>query len=285
MIQKLSRLNDAQIELRSRIRACGSLLVAYSGGVDSGLLAYVAHEVLGDRMRAVIGISGSLPDREEKAAMEFLRFHRIPWERLETHEMDNENYRRNHADRCYFCKAELFDGLSKMAERDDYSHIAYGANLDDQGDHRPGSLAAAEYKVVTPLVAAEFTKTMVRDLARELGLSLWDKPAAPCLASRIPYFQEVTPAKLVQIESAENVLKDLGFAVCRVRHYGEVARIEIPSDRHSEVRDPELWGRIEADIRSAGFERVELEPTGFRSGRLTEVLTRRGGERGDGGTG
>ena len=120
--------------------------------------------------------------------------------------------------------------------------------------------------------------------ARELGLSLWDKPAAPCLASRIPYFRDVTPAKLVQIELAENVLKDMGFTVCRVRHYGEVARIEIPSDRHSEVRDPELWSRIEADIRSAGFERVELEPTGFRSGRLSDVFTRRGGE-GEMGTG
>jgi len=281
MIQK-TELNNAHAELRSRIEEYDSLLVAYSGGVDSGLLAYVAHDVLGDRMRAVIGISGSLPEREEKAAEEFLRLHGIPWERLETNEMDNENYRRNHTDRCYFCKAELFDGLSAMAERNDYAHIAYGANLDDQGDHRPGSIAAAEHKVVSPLIDAAFTKGMVRELARELDLSLWDKPAAPCLASRIPYFQEVSPTKLSQIESAENILKDLGFDVCRVRHHGDVARIEIPADRHADVHEPDVWERIEAGVRDAGFDRVELEPTGFRSGRLNDGVT---GEDRDGETG
>lgn len=256
--------------LRERLESYESLMVAYSGGVDSGLLAHVAYDVLGDRMLAVIGISGSLPAREEAAAIEFLESHGIPYERVDTQEMQDERYRRNNPDRCYFCKAELFTRLHAIAGDLGYEKIAYGANVDDRSDHRPGAAAADEQRVVAPLSDAGLTKSRIRELARAFGLTLWDKPAAPCLASRIPYYSEVTPAKLRQIERAEDALKDLGFSVCRVRHRGAEARVEVPLEDHDRVRA--VWSDLSGRIRESGFETVVLEPTGFRSGRLNDAL-------------
>jgi uncharacterized protein len=258
------------------VRGHGPMVVAYSGGVDSGLLAYVAHRVLGDEMHCVIATSPSLSVREERAAIDFARSHGIPLVRIETREMDQPGYRANAGDRCFHCKHELFGRIegSELSQR--FGRVAYGANVDDRADHRPGARAALEHGVVAPLTEAGFDKALVRRAAHALGLELWDKPAAPCLASRVPYFSEVTPEKLREIDAAEGVLKDLGFAVCRVRHYGDVARVELPAADHARLLEEPTWQIVENGIKAAGFNRVELEPDGFRSGRLNDAITRGG---------
>jgi len=248
----------------------GPMAVAFSGGVDSGLLAFVAHRVLGDSMTCVIGISASYSPREEADALAFLDHHAIPFERIETREMENERYRANAPDRCFHCKTELFTRIESSAVPSRFPRVAYGANLYDRGDHRPGARAAAEHGVVAPLVDAGFDKAMVRRAARALGLSLWDKPAAPCLASRVPYYSEVTPEKLRRIDAAEAILKGLGFRECRVRHHGDLARVELPAPDHA--RASQSWSEIVNGIVAAGFKRVELEPDGLRSGRLNDAL-------------
>lgn len=256
------------------IRDHGPMVVAYSGGVDSGLLAWVAHRVLGGSMRCVIGISPSLSGREECAAIAFLEEHGIPFERLETREMEDARYRANNPDRCFYCKNELFERIESAPLSREIGRVAYGANVDDRSDHRPGARAALEHGVVAPLTEAGFDKALVRRAARALGLALWDKPAAPCLASRVPYYSEVTPGKLGQIADAEGVLKDLGFAECRVRHHGDLARVELPRGDHE--RAGEVWEIVENRIRAAGFKRVELESDGLRSGRLNDAIGRAG---------
>jgi len=273
-VQLPDELRPAYERLCATIADYGSLLVAYSGGVDSGLLVYVAARVLGERARAAIGISDSLGEREEAAAIAFLERHGIAYVRLQTRELEDPRYRRNNPDRCYFCKAELFTGLHELAAAEGFRVIAYGQNVDDVGDHRPGAVAAEEQRVVAPLREAGLGKSAVRALARALGLQLWDKPAAPCLASRIPYHEEVTREKLRQVERAEDVLKDRGFDVVRVRHHGDLARVEVPVEAHGRL--DAVWSEVAAALRQIGFRRVERLGDGFRSGRLNDVLDRRG---------
>lgn len=258
--------------LKSVISGYGPMAVAFSGGVDSALLAYAAREALGKEMICVIAVSPSLGEREYRSAVEFLEHHRIPFEQFHTREMEDERYRANGPDRCYFCKNELFGAIKRATSLQRFPRIAYGANVDDAGDRRPGARAAAELDVVAPLQEAGFGKQLIRDTARVLGLGVWDKPAAPCLASRVPYHNEVTPAKLRQIERAEAVLKDAGFRVCRVRHHGDTARIEVPAGDRDKLREPSMWDRVESGVLDAGFSRVEIEADGFRSGRLNDVL-------------
>lgn len=246
------------------------LVVAYSGGVDSGLLAYVAHKVLGDDVVCAIGISPSLAGAEERDAIAFLETHGIPLLRVRTHEGEDERYRANHPDRCFYCKDDLFVRIGETPALGAFEHVAYGANLDDRSDHRPGAEAALRHHVIAPLAQAAFTKDLVRRTARTLGLELWDKPAAPCLASRVPYYAEVTPEKLAQIERAEAVLKELGFRDCRVRHHGDTARIEVPEPEHTKVE--KVWSIIVAGVTAAGFRDAILEADGLRSGRLNDVL-------------
>jgi uncharacterized protein len=258
--------------LRSLLQSYRSLVIAYSGGVDSALLAFVAKDALKDRMIAVLAISPSLAEREEAHALEFLEKHDIPHACVKTDELAVSGYHVNGPDRCYFCKDELFKKLAQFAGERGFRRVAHGANVDDMSDYRPGSKAADEYNVAAPFVDAGFTKNMIRRTASALGLALWDKPAAPCLASRIPYHMSVTAEKLAQIEQAENALKDMGFPVCRVRHHGDIARIEVPAGDLTRLFEGDALSVLSRRIKQAGFRYVTVDADGFRSGRLNESL-------------
>ena len=258
--------------LHASISASGSLLVAYSGGTDSAFLAWVAHQVLGDRMLAVIADSPSLPRKELAAALEFAAAHSIPTHILPTRELDSPDYARNDANRCFHCKDELFTQMEAARQRLGFAHIAYGMNLDDRGDHRPGQKAASAHKVLAPLVAAALTKTEIRTLARAIGLTLADKPASACLSSRIEYGQAVTPENLRQVESAEEALHTLGFPQVRVRHHGNLARIEIARIDLPRALSLNMLDRITAALRPLGFTYITLDTQGYRSGSMNDVL-------------
>jgi uncharacterized protein len=191
---------------------------------------------------------------------------------MPTFEMEDPRYRANGPDRCFFCKHELFERIESLPEARAFATIAYGANADDRFDHRPGARAADEHRVCAPLAEAGFTKDMVRAVARELGLEQWDKPASPCLASRIPYHREVTPQKLRQVEAAEAALKQHGFEVCRVRHVDDVARIEVRAEDMERLKSGDVWRLVEESVRAAGFDSVEIDERGFKSGRMNEAL-------------
>src|SRR6185437_7716393 len=213
--------------LQTTLRDLGSILVAYSGGTDSAYLAYAAHQALGERMLAVIADSPSLPRTELNAALTFARDHNIPVQILATKELEDPDYRRNDGQRCFHCKDELFTRMETERATRGFRHIAYGMNLDDGGEFRPGQQAAAQHHAVAPLATAQLSKPEVRQLAREAGLDLWEKAASACLASRIEYGRPVTRENLSQVEHAEEALHALGFEQVRVRHHGNLARIEI----------------------------------------------------------
>lgn len=265
-------MNALYRKLESILEHYGSMVVAYSGGVDSALLAYAAWNVLGTSSLAVIGVSPSLARREREQAEAFLGAHAITFETVETEEMDSVEYKMNHPDRCYYCKSELFSKLRRVADAHDLAYVAYGANLDDEKDFRPGGRAAREHRAIAPLAEAGLGKEDIRRLAKSLSLDVWDKPAAPCLASRIPYYSMVDSGKLGQIERAENALKDCGFTVGRVRHHGDVARIELPHADCVRIFRSGVWESIVDKIKAAGFLYVTLDIEGFKSGRLNEAI-------------
>lgn len=263
---------DFSARLAAVLRRYDRVLVAFSGGVDSTLVLRAAVDALGpDRVLAVTGVSASLADRERQDAVELARQMGAPHRLLETHELENPDYAANPANRCYFCKSELYDRLGAVAAAEAFGAILDGTNLDDTHDVRPGRQAARERHVVSPLVEAGLTKQDVRDLSRQLGLPTWEKPEMPCLSSRIPYGTSVDPAKLRQIEIAEGCLRAAGIRGGRVRYHGDVARLELPPADLARFAEAAWREQLVAGIRAAGFTYVTVDLEGYRKGRLNEA--------------
>ncbi|MBV9074505.1 MAG: ATP-dependent sacrificial sulfur transferase LarE [Acidobacteria bacterium] len=258
--------------MRARLVSLDSLLVAYSGGTDSAYLAWSARQVLGDRMLAVLADSPSLPRRELKLALEFAEHWKIPVKIISTDEMEREEYTRNDASRCFHCKDELFVEIEEHRRQLGFRYIAYGKNLDDHGDFRPGQRAAQQHHVLSPLAEAALTKQDIRALSRRAGLDIWNKPAAACLSSRIEYGRPVTREALAAIEAGEEALRQLGFQQARVRHHGEIARIEIARDELHRAFAPEMAAQLVPIFKKLGFQYVTLDCEGYRSGSLNAVL-------------
>ena len=267
-------MNEIQREkhekLKRVLRDLGGVVVGYSGGIDSTLLAKVARDVLGDRAPAVMAVSESYPRAEREEAMRIADQLGLEVIQAQTDELSREGYRRNLADRCAYCKTELSEHLLRVASERGIPHVAIGVNVDDLGDHRPGQEAAKELGAVLPMVEAGLTKSDVREIAKELGIPIWDKPAFACLSSRFPYGEEITAGKLAQIEASEDVLRNAGLRQFRVRYHGDVARIEAPpSEFDTIMRQRES---IVQKIKATGFLYVALDLLGFRSGSMNEAL-------------
>jgi pyridinium-3,5-biscarboxylic acid mononucleotide sulfurtransferase len=273
----MSEVSGPAVEHAKEQALCATLstldavVVAYSGGVDSAYLAYIAHRTLGDRAVAVTADSPSYPERHRSIALRIARDFGLHHEIIHTGELERAEYRANPANRCYYCKHELYTHLSRIAVARG-AVIVDGNNADDRGDYRPGRQAAREFGVRSPLDEVNLTKSEIRELSRRAGLPTWDEPASACLSSRIPYHSEVTDEKLRTIERAEQALRGLGFRVFRVRHHDELARIEIARDEMARALEPEVSAAIVRELKAAGYRYVSLDLQGYRQGSLNEGL-------------
>ena len=247
-------------------------MVAFSGGVDSSYLAWAAHQALGDDCLAVTAVSPSYPESHRALAEEIIRDFGLPHRFVDTHEMDNPEYRANASDRCYHCKSELFETMDRLVVELGFDRVSYGVNTDDTSDFRPGHRAADEHDVLAPFLDVGLSKQEIRDLSRAAGLPTADLPASACLCSRLPYGTEVTVERLQQVELGEEKLRELGFRQVRLRHHGELARVEIDPAELPKALEPEMAARIVREIKPLGFRYVSLDLEGYRTGSLNEVL-------------
>jgi uncharacterized protein len=262
---------EKELALERTLSSLGSVVVAYSGGIDSAYLACIAHRTLGARAWAITADSPSYPERHRSLAVQIARQFGLRHEIIRTDELQRPEYRANPANRCYYCKHELYTHLSRIAV-DRHAIVVDGNNADDRGDYRPGRQAAKEFGVRSPLDEVNLAKDEIRELSRRAGLTNWNEPASACLSSRIPYHAEVTDEKLRTIERAEAALRDVGFRVFRVRHHGDLARVELGRDEMARALEPEIGAAIVRELKAAGFRYVTLDLQGYRTGSLNEGL-------------
>lgn len=259
-------------KLKESIKEMGSLAIAFSGGVDSTFLLKVAHDVLGDKVIAITARSSTYPEREYKLAVEFAKNIGVKHIDIVSEELEIEGFSNNPTNRCYFCKKELFTKVCEVAKEHQMKYIVDGSNMDDLGDYRPGMQALSELSVVSPLREAGMTKEDIRVLSKEMDLPTWDKQPFACLASRFPYGHEITREKLEMVDKAEQFLMDLGFKQLRVRHHGDVARIEVPASDRSKFFDTDLMDKVGIKFKELGFAYTALDLKGYRTGSMNEVI-------------
>lgn len=259
--------------LKDNMKKRGSAAIAFSGGVDSTFLIKVANEVLGDKMIAVTATSSTYPERELKEAIQYAKDMGVKHIIISSEELDIEGFASNPKNRCYFCKKELFTKIYEVAKDNGIEYVFDGSNSDDTGDYRPGMQAARELEVISPLKEAGLTKEDIRVLSKELGLLTWDKPSFACLSSRFPYGNKITKDKLKMVEEAEQFLLDLGFRQVRVRHHGEIARIEVNPEERVQFFDVALMDKIGEKLKSIGYTYITLDMLGYRTGSMNEVLS------------
>jgi len=259
--------------LKNNMKKRGSAAIAFSGGVDSTFLVKVAHEVLGDKMIAVTATSSTYPERELKEAIKYAKDMGVKHLIISSEELDIEGFASNPTNRCYYCKKELFTKINAIAKENGVQYVFDGSNIDDDGDYRPGMQAARELEVISPLKEAKLTKDDIRELSKDLGLPTWNKPAFACLSSRFPYGIEITAPKLKMVDEAEQFLLDMGIRQVRVRHHGEIARIEVAPEERVQFFDVEVMNRIGERFKEIGFNYVTLDMLGYRTGSMNEVLT------------
>jgi uncharacterized protein len=265
---------EKELSLLKQLAEFPSVIVALSGGADSAYLAWAAHRAIGEHALSVTALSPSYSSHDRAVVEDFVHQLGVRHEFIETHEMENPRYRANAADRCYFCKDELFTVLDVMAQERGFAVVAYGVNADDTLDFRPGHRAASEHRVLAPLLDARLHKAEIRLLSQRAGLPTWDRPASACLASRLPYGTEVTPDRLALVERGEAALRELGFRQFRVRLHDKLARVEIAPEEMARAMSPEMAASISARLKAAGFTFVALDLEGYRQGSLNESLAR-----------
>lgn len=273
MNSRVASAENKEAKLRAIIKDMGSVLVAYSGGVDSTYLLRICKDVLGDNVLAVIATSETYPSQEIADACAMAERLGVRYEVIATDELANEDFAKNPPNRCYYCKSELFSKLQAIAKNRGLNYVLDGSNFEDLSDYRPGREAAKELGVRSPLVEAKLTKAEIRELSRRLNLPTWNKPSFACLSSRFPYGHEITPEKLAQIDAAERFLRGLGFSQVRVRHHDSIARIEIPREMFDKLLDPTTSAQITEKLKAIGFTYVTLDLQGYRSGSMNEALT------------